>query len=101
MDIYKEQPKSKSEMERYEMERYEAEGHNARYKFLELVRKIEKIIECAEIGQNKSAQLNLIISAGILFGEAGDELKAYMNNQIKYYELKEKAENAEKEKGEE
>ncbi len=74
---------------------------DAKYKILNLVEKVKDIIECTDVGQNTRAQLNLIDSAGILFGEAGDELKAYMNSQIKYYELKEKAENAKKEKGEE
>ena len=98
MNICKEGAPTKAELEIIEAWR---SCNNAHHKFLGLVERVKKIVECTDIDQDKHAQLNLIDSAGILFGEAGDELKAYMNSQIKYYELKEKAENAKKEKGEE
>ena len=93
-----EKPISKLELQRIEAWK---DCNRAQHKFLELVKKVEKIIECADIDQDKHAQLNLLVSAVILFGEAGDELKNYLRNQIKYHELKEKEENAKKEKGEE
>lgn len=98
MSMNCESPNGKFEDERLEAWR---KCGNARYKFLELVKKVEKIMECADIDQDKQVQVNLLCSADILFDEAKNELERCMCNQKKYYDLKEKEENAKKEKGDE
>lgn len=65
---------------------------DAKYKILNLVEKVKDIIECTDVGQNTRAQLNLIISAGILTSEVQDELEEYMIKQIKYFKLKKREE---------